>query len=162
MIDIEQRLGRLEDIEQIRNLTARYCRHLDDRNWDALMEQFTPDGEFDGLSHLVGRTEMRAFFSSLVSQGFSAVWHFTDNVEIEVDGDSAVVRSYLWQPFVSDGVSSIAAGRYTDHVTKVDGTWLYRIKQVRFNFWVPLADGWDENVFSNESARSAAVDPSRK
>ncbi len=30
-----ERIARLEDLEAIRTLDARYCRHLDDGNWDA-------------------------------------------------------------------------------------------------------------------------------
>lgn len=32
---IAERITRLEDLEAIRLLDARYCRHLDDGNWDA-------------------------------------------------------------------------------------------------------------------------------
>lgn len=35
MSTLEERIGRLEDLEAIRYLDAQYCRHLDDGNWDA-------------------------------------------------------------------------------------------------------------------------------
>lgn len=156
---LEDRIRRLEDIEAIRQLDAQYCRHLDDGNWDALMELFTEDGEFDGLSHPRGRTEMRAFFAGLADGGLTSFWHFITNMEIELDGDHATVHSFLWQPCVTDGAPAIAAGRYNDRVVRVDGRWRYRVKQVRFHFFGPLADGWDENLFALESARRAAVNP---
>ena len=52
---------------------------------------------------------------------------------------------------------AIAAGRYNDQVVKIDGRWLYTVKQVRFHFFGPLEAGWDENLFALDSARGAAV-----
>ncbi|NDK90311.1 nuclear transport factor 2 family protein [Gordonia desulfuricans] len=153
------RLTRLEDLEQIRSLDARYCRHLDDGDWDALLDLFTEDGEFDGLGHPRGKAELRTFFAGLAAGGLTAFWHFITNLDIELDGDTATVHSFLWQPCVTDGTASIAAGRYTDQVVKVDGVWRYRVKQVRFHFFGPLADGWDENLFALDTARRAAVRP---
>jgi ketosteroid isomerase-like protein len=157
--ELASRLARLEDIEAIRTLDARYCRHLDDGNWDELIALFTEDGEFDGLSNPRGKAEMRAFFAGLADGGLTSFWHFITNLEIDIDGDMATARSFLWQPCVLDGVASIAAGRYTDTLVKQDGHWLYRVKKVRFHFFGPLADGWDENLFALESARAAAVNP---
>ncbi|MFT4393556.1 nuclear transport factor 2 family protein [Gordonia lacunae] len=157
--DLAARLTRLEDLEAIRVLDARYCRHLDDGDWDALMTLFTEDGEFDGLSNPRGKDAMREFFAGLADGGLTSFWHFITNLEIEVDGNDAVARSFLWQPCVLDGAASIAAGRYTDTLVKQDGQWLYRVKRVRFHFFGPLADGWDENRFALDTARAAAVHP---
>ncbi|APE11352.1 nuclear transport factor 2 family protein [Rhodococcus pyridinivorans] len=151
------RITRLEDLEAIRKLDAQYCRHLDDGNRDALMELFTDDGEFDGLSHPQGKEEMRTFFAGLADGGLTSFWHFITNLEIDLDGDRATVRSFLWQPCVTDGTPAIAAGRYNDEVVKVDGRWLYKVKRVRFHFFGPLESGWDENLFALDSARGAAV-----
>lgn len=42
-MDLEQRIARLEDIEEIRSLQAKYQRCLDAREFDALAECFTED-----------------------------------------------------------------------------------------------------------------------
>ncbi|MCZ1072680.1 nuclear transport factor 2 family protein [Rhodococcus sp. A5(2022)] len=156
-LTLAERIARLEDLEAIRSLDARYCRHLDDGDWDALMDLFTDDGEFDGLSRPRGKAEMREFFAGLAAGGLTTFWHFITNMEIDLD--RATVRSFLWQPCVTDGAPAIAAGRYTDEVVKVDGRWRYRVKQVRFHFFGPLEQGWDENLFALETARRAAVRP---
>lgn len=159
MNTLEQRIQRLEDLEAIRHLNAQYCRRLDDGDWDGVVELFTDDGVFDGLSRAEGRTAMRESFAALGDKGLTAFWHFITNMEIEVDGDRATVRSFLWMPCVNDGAACIAAGRYTDRLRKVDGAWRYEVMQVRFNFFGPLANGWDENQFATESSRRAAVHP---
>ena len=38
MSGLEQRIARLEALEAIRDLDARYCRTLDDGDWDAAFE----------------------------------------------------------------------------------------------------------------------------
>ncbi len=154
---VADRLTQLEDLEAIRLLDARYCRYLDDGHWDDLLGLFTEDGEFDGLSHPVGKPAMTEFFAGLAHGGLTEFWHFVTNLEIEIDGDTAVTRSFLWQPCVLDGVASIAAGRYTDSLVKEDGRWRYRVKQVRFHFFGPLDQGWADNSFGLESAQRAAV-----
>ncbi|MFP5071916.1 nuclear transport factor 2 family protein [Pseudonocardia nantongensis] len=160
MSDLEQRIARLEALEAIRDLDARYCRALDDGDWDTLVSLFTEDGEFVGLSRASGPAGLRSFFSGLADAGLTAFWHHVTNLEITLDGpDSARARSFLWQPCVQDGVPHIAAGRYTDALRRVDGHWRYVTKQVSFDYFVPLADGWDHGRFTVASA--AATYPGR-
>jgi ketosteroid isomerase-like protein len=153
MSDIERRLRRLEDIEEIRRLDAVYCRLLDSADWDGLVQLFTPDGEFIGLDRVYGRNRLRDFFAGLADGGLTAFWHHVTNVEIIVDGDAAEVRSALWQPCVQDGVPHVAAGGYRDHLVRLDGRWRYRSKQVAFDYFAPLADGWDHGRFTVASAK---------
>jgi ketosteroid isomerase-like protein len=154
---VEERLRRLEDLEEVRRLDAVYCRLLDDGDWPALVDLFTPDGVFDGLSRVVGRADLLSFFSGLGTGGLTAFWHHVSNQEVEVTGDAATVRSLLWQPCVVDGVPHVAAGRYTDELVRTGEGWRYRVKQVRFSYWAPLTVGWDQHRFSLEAARAAAV-----
>jgi hypothetical protein len=157
--DVEARLRRVEDVEAIRTLDAVYCRLLDDGNWPALVDLFTPDGSFDGLSVVTGRADLLAFFGGLADGGLTAFWHHVSNLEIDVAADRATVRSLLWQPCVVDGVPHVAAGRYADRLVRSDGHWRYELKQVRFSYWAPLRDGWDHHRFTLDSARRAATSP---
>jgi ketosteroid isomerase-like protein len=160
MTSLEARVQRLEDAEEIRTLDAIYCRLLDDGDWPGLVELFTLDGTFDGLSEVTGRDALLAFFGRLADGGLTAFWHHVSNLEITVDGDTAVVRSLLWQPCVVDGVPHVAAGRYADRLVRTDDGWRYSVKQVRFFYWAPLREGWDQHRFTLEAARHAAT-PSR-
>jgi ketosteroid isomerase-like protein len=155
--DLETRLQRVEDVEAIRTLDAVYCRLLDDGDCSGLVELFTPDGSFDGLSVATGREDLLAFFGGLAGGGLTAFWHHVSNLEVTVDGDTAAVRSLLWQPCVVDGVPHVAAGRYADRLVRTAEGWRYTLKQVRFSYWAPLAAGWDQHRFTLETARSAAL-----
>jgi len=150
--DLEHRLRRLEDLEAVRALDAQYCRALDDGDWPALAELFVEDGEFVGLGAARGHDELLAFFAGLATTGLTAFWHHVSNLEIDLDGDSAQVRSFLWQPCVLDGTPHVAGGRYHDELVRAAGTWRYRRKQVVFDYFAPLADGWDTGRFTLQSA----------
>jgi ketosteroid isomerase-like protein len=156
---LEARVRLLEDAEEIRTLDAAYCRLLDDGDWPGLVQLFTPDGTFDGLSVVTGRNALLAFFAGLADGGLTAFWHHVSNVEITVEGDTADVRSLLWQPCVVDGVPHVAAGRYTDLLVRTGEGWRYAVKQVRFFYWAPLHEGWDQHRFTFEAARTAATPP---
>jgi ketosteroid isomerase-like protein len=108
---LSARVAGLEDREAIRDLDARYCRYLDEGQWDRLADCFTEDGAFDGLSRIEGRTAVRDFFAGLATSGLTALWHHVSSHEIAVAGDTAVVRSLLWQPCVIAGVPHVSAGR---------------------------------------------------
>lgn len=157
MSALEERLRRLEDVAAIRTLDATYCRLLDDGDCPALVVLLTEDGVFDGLSRVRGQRDLLAFFGGLADAGMSVFWHHVSNHEIQVTGNSATVRSLLWQPCVVDGVPHVAAGRYADELTRAGEGWRHRVKQVRFSYWVPLAEGWDQHGNVLESARSADV-----
>jgi ketosteroid isomerase-like protein len=154
---LEARIQRLEDAEAIRTLDAVYCRLLDDGDWPGLVELFTPDGSFDGLRRVTGRPELLAFFGGLADGGLTAFWHHVSNLEIDVQGDEASVRSLLWQPCVVHGVPHVAAGRYTDRLVRTGEGWRYALKQVRFSYWAPLSEGWNHHRFALESARAARI-----
>jgi ketosteroid isomerase-like protein len=158
---LEERIRRLEDREALRALDAAYCRLLDDADWPALVELFTEDGEFAGLSSVRGRPALQEFFAGLAEGGLTAFWHHVTNLEIAVDGDVAHLRSFLWQPCVLHGVPHVAAGRYTDVAVRAgDGRWRYRSKRVAFDYFAPLTEGWDRGRYALESARaSARTDP---
>ncbi len=141
--DLEARIRRLEDIEDIRQLRARYCQYLDDGRWDELAELFTAGGAFVGLSTVRGRDQLREFFADLQRGSLSAWWHFSSNETVTVDGDRAWGQTWLHQPCVVDGESHIAAGRYRDEIVREsDGVWRFAERAVSFFFWAPLASGW--------------------
>ena len=52
---IEERLRRLEDLEEIRNLVKDYAKHLDVRDFEAYSALFTREGEWAGGSGRAGR-----------------------------------------------------------------------------------------------------------
>jgi hypothetical protein len=90
MSDLEARIRRLEDIEAIRALKARYC-NLADRGFngaghddEAFASLFTDDGVFEGSA---GPLQGRAAIRERARAFHPLSMHLVMNPEIEVDGD---------------------------------------------------------------------------
>lgn len=158
MDELERRVRRLEDLDAIRQLRARYCLYLDTGQWDSVADLFTDDGEFTGMSSPRGREEIRTFFAGL-SDSMNGFWHFTTNETIDIDGDRADGEAYLYMTCVLDDEPHVAAGRYRDEFVKQQGRWLFHSRTVTFFYFVPNADGWYPGKIVPEDARRA-VDPS--
>lgn len=163
--DLATRVARLEDLEAIRALDARYCRLLDDADIEGLLDLFTADGEFVGLEQVTGRAALREFFTGLPRSGLTAFWHHVTNLEITLDGPTephghARATSLLWQPCVHAGQPHIAAGRYRDTLIRDPdaqphsdhGGWRYQRKQVSFDYFTPLRHGWEPGRFALPAA----------
>ena len=126
-------MRRLEDLHAIGQLRAHYCQALDDGRWDDLVDLFTPDGAFVGLSTARGHDELRTFFADLQDGPLSAWWHFSSNETIDLVGTpahAATGATWLDQPCVVDGRAHIAAGRYQDEMVRGDdGRWRFAERQ---------------------------------
>jgi hypothetical protein len=85
MNTMEDRLRKLEDLEEIRNLKARYAAACDDNyNADAIAEFFAEDAvpDADALGHAEGRVAIRKLFSR-VAGFFPFAVHYVMNPIIE-------------------------------------------------------------------------------
>ena len=99
---LEQRIDRLEDLEAIKQLKARYCEICDDdHNPERITSIFSEDTVWEGrgIGKARGHAEIRKLF-----EGFQKVisysQHMVTNPVIEVDGDSAHGTWY----FFGDGL----------------------------------------------------------
>jgi uncharacterized protein (TIGR02246 family) len=110
-----------EDREEIRELLARYNHAVDSHQVEEWAGLFTDDGVFDsGGRTLKGADELRSFAES-VPVGLR---HVVANEIIDLDGDQATVRAYL---FILAGKPAAIAttGVYEDEVRRVDGRWRF-------------------------------------
>lgn len=154
------RVQRLEDLHAIGQLRARYCQALDDGRWDELVDLFTHDGAFVGLSSVRGHDQLRTFFAHLQSGPLSAWWHFSANETIELEGEpahSASGQTWLYQPCVVEGRAHIAAGRYSDQMVRCeDDRWRFTQRRVSFFFWIPTDENWAPGRYDWAPAFAAA------
>jgi ketosteroid isomerase-like protein len=148
---MERRLLALEDAEAIRNLKAHYAALCDDQyDADGIAALFTEDAlwESPGLGRFEGREAIRGFFRG-ASGIFSFAIHYSLNGHIEVAGDTARARWYLFMP------CTVAAGNQAmwragiDHETyaRVGGAWMFRHKRSEPLMSVPFETGWATTRF---------------
>jgi hypothetical protein len=134
---LEQRITRLEDIEAIKQLKARYCEICDDNhNPDLIATLFADDGVWDsGEPGLVarGHDAIRELFRG-VQRVVEFSQHMVMNPVIEVDGDRARGQWYNIAPFNfydRDEPATWVAARYDEEYVKVNGVWKFQELHVR-------------------------------
>ena len=148
---LESRIMDLEAADEIRNLKATYAAACDDNyNPDAIAALFVEDAvwESDGLGNFEGREAIREFFRG-ISSYFTFALHYGLNPKIEVAGDTARARWYLFMPCtVSDGGRALwRAGIDDEEYVRVDGRWMFKRKKSTAIFNTPFEEGWAKTRF---------------
>jgi uncharacterized protein (TIGR02246 family) len=134
MSSVEARLQALEDREAIRSLLMEYRRALDEKDFQAYAELFGDDGEFvaDATGTVRGRAEILAMLADLQAAGALTERagddrHLVTNVEIDLDGDRAAVRStWVYVTREADGGPLLRmVGHYEDDVRRTAAGWRF-------------------------------------
>jgi uncharacterized protein (TIGR02246 family) len=125
--DLEARLARLEDLEEIRQLFVDYGRHLDRGDLDAYAALFAEDGEvlLGPLGRAKGREGIRALMAPVVEGSAGNSFHLITAPLIELDGDRA--RSNVqWTALTrgpDGGPLMTMFGHHEDELVREDGRW---------------------------------------
>jgi len=151
MPTLEERVARLEAIEEIKQLKAHYTAYGDRLlPLDEVHTLFTPDVVWDGgrAGRYEGREAVVAYFRKQVpTMQFSA--HLLANPIIEVAGDSARAQWWSITPAtrLRDGKQQAywMLGSYDDRMVKQGGRWLFQAVNFNIRFVAPHADGWAES-----------------
>ncbi len=132
--DLRRRIERLEDVEAIKRLKARYARYCDaGYDPEGIASLFVPEGVWDG-GELFGRAEgveqIKEHFRGAPSRIPWAL-HFplVPDIEVAEDGTTATGTWYLWQPCTvnrrTGPVPAWLVGTYRDRYVKVEGEWRF-------------------------------------
>jgi hypothetical protein len=161
-LSLEERITRLEDIEAIRRLKARYAhaadaKYTDDHHrrpqeeLDAVArvqsECFTHDAVWDGGSQW-GRSVGRAAIYEMVRKSvWSMTMHYLLMPDIEVRGETAMGRWYQWQTgTLTDGDRAmIMAATIDDEYRKENGRWLISRTYFKLKYFTPIDRPWTIN-----------------
>lgn len=157
-LSVEERLQRLEDVNEIQRLKSAYTLACDDNyNPDAICALFTDDGlwSMNVFGHHQGKNEIHAFFSSVSEQ---IVWSLhtaaTPSILISEDGTTATGTWYLVCPCTlarnddpgqKDAV--LITGSYSDAFRKVDGRWYFTEITARIHQISDWDKGWVRQPF---------------
>ncbi len=129
--EIEARVKRLEEIEEIKQLKYKYQRCLDTKDWEGLAETFTPDATTaysDGQYHFEGLDNIMAFLRSspLGEDRIFIGVHHVHHPEIKFTSDTTATG--LWAMY-NDMVNKKQKsglrilGYYRDEYVKTNGQW---------------------------------------
>ncbi len=130
---LTERLRRLEDAEQIRQLNLEYRRHLDARDLDAYGRLFAADGEWLGGT---GYGQTPAGITAMLKERLPGnpgppgptSWHLVTESGVDVRGDWATgtVTWALIQRGDGDKPVMRLLGHYDDVYVREHGRWRYR------------------------------------
>jgi hypothetical protein len=156
---LEERIGRLEDIEAIKNLKHLYAHYCDKGyDADAMASLFVEDASWEsnafGVYH--GAKEIHGFISEI---GNEILWalHYMVNPVIDLadDGQTATGTWILLEPATmtadGDGRDAVViTAKYEDEFVKVGDEW--RFKRVKAHFFQVsnLDQGWVRQPFRGE------------
>jgi uncharacterized protein (TIGR02246 family) len=127
--DLMQELGRLRDIEAIKQLKARYVRFVDTKDWEAFRELLTEDFrlESDAGTH-EGRDAVVSMVSSALA-GASTVHHAL-LPEISIVGPDTATGIWAMEDFITLGGDGALAfqgyGHYHEEYVRTDRGWRLR------------------------------------
>jgi ketosteroid isomerase-like protein len=133
--NLEQRITRVEDLEAVKQLKARYCEICDDdHDPKRITTLFTEDAIWEGpaIGRAQGHAEIRALFEGFQQQiRFSQ--HMVMNPVIEIDGDRARGRWYFLGMFTfyEGNQAKWLTARYHEDYVKSSGEWKISRLQVK-------------------------------
>lgn len=151
---LQQRVARLEAIEAIKHLKARYCAYCDDRyDPDGIASLFTEDGIWDGelFGRYIGRGAIRDFFQR-ASSDITFAAHLVMNPMIEITGPGQAIGKWrLIMPAtvrLDDGRSEARwlVNSYDEQYITVDGVWKFQTMKIHVNFYTPHLGTWAETA----------------
>lgn len=139
MSDADDRIHHVEDHLAIQQLVARYPIAVDERDYDAIAELFTEDGQFRhhaGPINVRTRNGIRTFFRDWLAD-FGPTFHTPHAHVIDLKDDhSATGKVTTHVEMGVDGKMALAAARYLDRYRKGDdGLWRFADREIWFYYY---------------------------
>jgi len=153
---LEARVGRLEAIEAIRELKARYADVCDTGYDPVRMRPFFTEEpvvhHYDTFGYSQGVDAVCEFFAG-ISSTITWALHYMIAPAVDVDEDLVNAQGswYLWQPctiVTADGPRAVLiTGRYSDRFRRENGQWLFSEIAIDAQTATPLDEGWVKTRF---------------
>ncbi len=145
---IEERLQHLEDIEEVKQIIARYAMGGDSRNDPAIMGGCFTENVLcilHGFGTVQGRDEVTKYVQKVAEEQILWTIHFmtTPVINFNPDGETGTVFFYLWElGRIRDPETGITepnwiAGWYENEIAKEDGKWLFSKVELVLQVFVP-------------------------
>ena len=124
-MSIEERLDRLESLDEIRQLAAKYSVTLDMRDLDMHVNLFVPDVRVGKEG--AGRQALKEWADATFRDQFTGTSHHIGNHIIDFDSnDSAIGLVYSKNEHETETEWVIMQMLYWDSYSRVDGRWLFK------------------------------------
>ena len=162
-VSIESRLYRIEAIEAIKQLKAKYCYFADAKEYarefaNLFLEDAVLD-EGEDFMVLKGKAEIYRMHQA-TSQHIKLNQHLVMSPNIEVDGHTAKGQWRLLQlihtnSLNSDGKAFWACGWYDEEYQLTDDGWKFKRVSARLHFCTEYKNGWGQSLFDEVLSEQA-------
>jgi hypothetical protein len=150
--EVDHRLGRLEDFQQLENLQMRYGYYLATLQWDRLANLFAADGNIEIALRgaYVGRASIRRSLNLYGEPGVHEGnlhnhMQFQPVIDVADDGKTARVRARAFSMMGNYGKAGMwMGGIYENQFVKVNGVWQFHHDQVYNTYFIPYDQGWKD------------------
>lgn len=133
---LEATVGRLADLESIRDLARRYAHFVWQRDAAGAVALFAEDAVMDtgDRAPIAGREALFEVYRSIFAVSeFHPTIH---NHVIDLDGDSATGTCYLELEASIDGVNRAGSGYYEDRYSRIAGEWKFQSRRLSMCYLV--------------------------
>ena len=147
---LDLKVQRLKDMDQIDNLVSMYGYYLEHFIWDSMADLFADDGtiEIAARGVYVGRKRVRDSLELYGAQGLHPQElhpHMPMQAVIDIapDGKTAKLRRRAWLEMgVGKGGGTWAEAVYEDTLVKERGVWKFHTVHAMNTFFAPYDGGW--------------------
>ena len=124
MSPTQERLARLLDKEDIREVLLHYTRGIDRHDVAIMARAYHADATDDHGEYQGPASGFIDYANRTHAEGFFAHQHYIGNHTIDLDGDKARAETYFLASLRrNDGATMLCGGRYIDRLERRDGTW---------------------------------------
>jgi len=144
-LTLEERLARIEGIEESRSVVARYCGVIDgERTREALAPFFAEAAVLrNPAGETTGREAILDYYDSFFSSGVGLSRHHLANQRFTALDDGRIRHeAYFLVLLARDGGSFVGLGDYDDILAHDGGAWRFVEKGNAVIGIVPLEEGW--------------------
>lgn len=146
---LEARIRKLEDFQDITNLQAQYSHYVDSGQMEKLIDLFSEDFSwevgFDKMVTFNSKPELLKYVKQ-ADEGTVLMRHQVQSPVIKIDGDTAKATWYMFGPGTSktpDGEEgNWTQGIYNNEYVREDGEWKISLLHFKFDFRATFDDGW--------------------
>ncbi len=169
-MNLEQRVARLEAIEDIKQLKSRYFSACDNKQPEVMRECFAPgkiELDYGRIGCFDDRDEVVAVFTRLACQDHIIEMHHGQNPQVRIDSEDRASGTFGLYYFLIDTRRQLVTqlgGFYEDEFTRIDGEWKisrshYRVVSTQI---FELAEGLARVIFAGGAAPVELDDPGRQ
>lgn len=142
------RLDAIEDRFQIDRLVSDYCHGVDKRDVDRFMSIWHDDAEWligEPFGDFAGAEAIRHCTVDLIWPAFEESQHWTTNLAVDIDGDSASGVCDVWATGIVAATPVFIAATYYDDFERRGGRWGIAKRKVDMYYFSAFDRAWNQS-----------------